>query len=180
MIDGKPVIAVLGADRKDLPDDALTTSVIAARELTQGGYAVITRAGPGVSTAVMKETLGQKGVVVAVTSGGEAPGDRVPAGAEVVEAQGPLAAMQVILERADAAIVLEPDVETLALVLQIWAFGSTPDAPYRQVILVGDAWRVTIKTLADAAGLDARTRAMVTFADTPSEAVESLRYYVAP
>ncbi len=183
MIAGKPlsasIIAVVGPDRADLSDDVLAAAGRVAEQLGKAGYGVITRCGPGVSTAVARAALDAGAALVAVkTDGG--PSHEPPSGADVVAVAGPLAAVQEILNRAEAAIVVAPDVETLALLCQIWAFGATPDAPYRQVILVGAAWRATVKVLADAAGLDARTRAMVSFAETPHEAVESLRYYVAP
>ena len=47
-------------------------------------------------------------------------------------------------------------------------------------MLVGDGWPEIVRALADAAGLDQKTRAMVTFAREPNEAVEALRYYVTP
>ena len=68
----------------------------------------------------------------------------------------------------------------LAALLHVWSYGQTLEGPYQPLILLGDAWPKIVKAIADAAGLDRRTRAMVTFASTPDEAVEALRYYVQP
>jgi hypothetical protein len=91
-----------------------------------------------------------------------------------------LAAMHRLLEASDAIMVLSGDVRSLALLTLVWSWGAEATAPYRQVILVGEGWPEIVRTLADAAGLDARTRAMVTFAPEVPEAIEALRYYVAP
>ena len=76
--------------------------------------------------------------------------------------------------------MLPGDLTALAALLQVWAYGHTRSGPYRPLILLGDQWSGIVGALADAADLDRRTRAMVTFASTPEEAVETLRYYVAP
>ena len=73
-----------------------------------------------------------------------------------------------------------PSLNALAVLTQIWAWGLEPDAPFRQVILLGEGWPEMVRALADAAHLDQKTRAMVTFAREPGEAVEALRYYVTP
>ena len=63
--------------------------------------------------------------------------------------------------------------------MQVWAFGTTSDGPYRPLVLLGDEWPRLVKALAQAANLDRKERAMVTFASAPDEAVESLRYYIS-
>ena len=85
-----------------------------------------------------------------------------------------------LIEVADAVMVMAGDLHALTVLTQIWAWGQEPDTPFRQVLLVGEGWHEIVKSLADAAQLDQKTRAMVTFAREPSEAVEALRYYVAP
>ena len=179
MTEGKPLIAVVGPDRGDLPEDLLASARDVGRALSEAGYGVITRHGGGVSANVVRGLEAGTRAVSVVSSPGEQDTIKSP-GVEVLNTHGPLAAMEAILERADAAIILRADLETLALLFQIWSYGLSPNTPYRQVILLGSAWRATVQALADAASLNARARAMVTFADDPAEAVESLRYYVAP
>lgn len=123
-----------------------------------------------------------EGAEVSVGSGG--PRSSLPVGAggprAPVAGLPVLSAMDRFLGVADAVMVLPGDVRSLALLMLIWSWGAEPSAPYRQVILVGEGWAETVRHLAEAAGLDPRTRAMVTFAPEVSEAIEALRYYVAP
>ncbi len=91
-----------------------------------------------------------------------------------------LQALERVLELASAVILLHGDLHAVALLTQVWSWGLEPDAPFRQTILVGDGWPETVRTLADSVGLDQRTRATVTFAREAPEAIEALRYYVAP
>lgn len=179
MIEGKAAIAVVGPDRSDLNEDNRACAQRIGTQLGLAGYVLVTRCGPGVSQIAAESALAADGQVVAVASG-PSPGEHIPPEATIVEAATPLLGLQAVLDRADAAILVAPDLESLALLCQIWSYGMTPDAPYRQVVLVGAGWRDTVKVLADAAGLDARMRAMVSFAETPDEAIESLRYYIAP
>lgn len=112
-----------------------------------------------------------------VTSG------RVPVGCEkasLVEVAGPLRQLETALDRADAIFFLAGDLTALAALLLVWSHGRSPDGPYRQLVLVGPDWRGTVKALAEAAKLDQRDRAMVTFADSAELAIESVRYYVSP
>jgi hypothetical protein len=139
--------------------------------LALAGYGAVVLDGGFTSAACARGVRQHDGVVVDVaTADGD---DGGPQGAV-------LGAMRRLLEVSDAVMVLPGDVRSLALLLLVWSWGAEPTAPYRQVILVGDGWPETVRHLADAAGLDARTRAMVTFAPEAAEAVEALRYYVAP
>ena len=179
MSESRPLIAVVGPDRKDLPEELLVTANEVGKALSAAGYGIVTRNGVGVSSRVMAGA-GAGATVVSVAASSNDESIPTPPGVEVLRTHGPLSALEAILERADAVIIVRTDLETLALLFQIWSYGLSPNAPYRQVILLGSSWRATVQSLADAAGLDARARAMVTFADEPEEAVESLRYYIAP
>ena len=105
--------------------------------------------------------------------------DSNESGARVVTHASVFRRLEGVLEHADALIALPGGLTSLAALLQVWSFGDTLDGPYRPMVLVGEAWPPIVKALADAASLDRRTRAMVTFANTADEAVETLRYYVS-
>lgn len=143
--------------------------------LAMSGYGTVVLDGGATSVAAAGGARQQGGKVLAVRSGGEAPAEAV-----VEEVSNSLGALARVLEVADALMILPGDVRALALLTLVWSWGSEVDAPYRPVILVGDGWRETVRILADAAQLDQKTRAMVTFAPDAAEAVEALRYYVAP
>ena len=89
-------------------------------------------------------------------------------------------ALAATLDLSDAVMVVDPDISSLAALLHVWSYGQTMEGPYQPLVLLGEAWPKIVKSVADAAELDRRTRAMVTFAANPEEAVEALRYYVQP
>ncbi len=88
--------------------------------------------------------------------------------------------MQLALDVSDAMVLLSPDLDTLAMLMQVWAFALTRDAPFRQVVLHGSEWPDTVQALATAARIDRRVRSMVTFANGVAETVSALRYYIGP
>lgn len=176
MVENTAAIAVLGPSHQAVDDAVLSAARAVGRELASQGYVVVVMGGAGVAEAVASSALAVDGEVVAVTIEGSRPSfsDRVT----LLEASSVLRQMETALQLADAVVVLPGDLPALATMLQIWSYGLTPDAPYRQMILLGERWPSIVKALADAAALDQRTRAMVTFADSPEQGVESLRYYI--
>lgn len=179
MYSDRVVIAVLGpmrfavarADKADKQATALGAT------LAMAGYGVVVAGDGATATAVARGARQQQGLVVAVTETGQ---DFPVADVEVTPQPTLLSGLEQVLAVADALMVLPGDVRALAALALVWSWGSEPEAPYRQVILVGDGWPETVRALADAAQLDQKTRAMVTFAPDVPEAVEALRYYVAP
>jgi predicted Rossmann-fold nucleotide-binding protein len=176
VFEGKPAIAVLGPEAgTDLQVEAARAI---ARLLTERGYVVVTLGLSEAAEAVLAGALRGGGPALTIVAG---PPERPsPKGAQTLEVGSPLQALERALEIADAVVLLEGGLSAMALMMQIWTFGATFDGPYRQVVLMGARWPATVKVLAEAAGLDARTRAMVTFAPDPPQALQALRYYVAP
>jgi predicted Rossmann-fold nucleotide-binding protein len=177
VIGERAAIAVLGPMKGDGPrvTRAGELSAVIGAQLARLGYALVVH-GPGVTAQAATRAARQvDGFVVAVG----AEGLDMP-GASVEARPTSLQALERVLELADAVILLPGDLHAVALLMGLWSWGLEPDAPFRQVILVGDGWPETVRTLADAVGLDQKTRAMVTFAREAPEAVEALRYYVAP
>lgn len=148
------------------------------RTLAATGCAVIVSGGGPVATAAARAALENGGRVVAMVDA-DGPVPEVGAAARVVTHATVFRRIEGVLEHADALIALPGGLSALAALLQVWSYGDTLDGPYRPIVLVGEAWPAIVKALADAAALDRRTRAMVTFATTADEAVETLRYYVS-
>jgi predicted Rossmann-fold nucleotide-binding protein len=173
----RATIAVLGPARfpEARAEKSKQLATAMGATLAMSGYGTVVLDGGATSMAAAVGSRQQGGRVLAVRTGGDAPAD-----ATVEDAPTALAALARVLEVADALMILPGDVRALALLTLVWSWGSEVDAPYRPVILVGDGWRETVRILADAAQLDQKTRAMVTFAPDAAEAVEALRYYVAP
>ncbi len=177
MIGDRAAIAVLGPARADSPRATRTSELASGlgAQLGRLGYGVIVFGQGLVAQAVARAARQADAQVVAVgVSGIDLPQTTVETRPTSLQA------LERVLELADAVILLPGDLHAVALLAEVWSWGLEPDAPFRQVILVGEGWPETVRTLADSIGLDQKTRAMVTFAREAPEAVEALRYYVAP
>tara|TARA_B100002051_G_scaffold229158_1_gene226066 strand:+ start:87 stop:638 length:552 start_codon:yes stop_codon:yes gene_type:complete len=180
--EGRAVIAVLGP-RESSPDgEGTELSSRLGNCLAAAGYGIaLVGAGPGPATAA-SSALAAGGRVIGF-AGPDMPVpdlDQDPGTFEIRRHTSYFAALEATLELSDAVMVIDPDLSALAALLHVWSYGQTLEGPYQPLVLLGDAWPKVVKSIADAAGLDRRTRAMVTFAATPEEAVEALRYYVQP
>jgi predicted Rossmann-fold nucleotide-binding protein len=178
LVDDIPAIAMLGPERDPVSPDTLAMAASLGRALVAAGCGVIVSGGGPVATAAGRAALDSGGRVIAMVDV-DGPTPEIGSGARVVTHASVFRRLEGVLEHADALIALPGGLTSLAALLQVWSFGDTLDGPYRPMVLVGEAWPPIVKALADAASLDRRTRAMVTFANTADEAVETLRYYVS-
>ncbi len=178
----------MGPARADAPKAGRAADLAGAlgHHLGRAGYAIVVEGHGLTALAVARAARQVESQVVSIESRPtrgqldvEHNWGAVP-GVVVEVAEGVFGAIARVLELADAVILLSGDLRAVTLLTQVWAWGLEPDAPYRQTILVGDGWPETVRSLADAVGLDPKTRSMVTFAKEAPEAVEALRYYVAP
>ena len=182
MHEGRAVIAVLGP--RDAPADSEVCDLARrlGTNLASAGYG-ITFLGSGAAPASAGGA--------ALSSGGRVVGfaapdmhvpdlDQEPGVFEIRQESSYFSALEAALDLSDAVMVIDTEISALAALLHVWSYGQTLEGPYQPLILVGDSWPKIVKSIADAAGLDRRTRAMVTFASSPEEAVEALRYYVQP
>ncbi|TNF29948.1 MAG: hypothetical protein EP329_14560 [Deltaproteobacteria bacterium] len=177
MIGDNAAIAVLGPTGADA-ERARTLAESVGAELARLGYTVVVHGDGTTARAATSGARANGGQVQAIVWPGA---DKTPMpGAEKAREPDTLRAMARVLELADALVLVPGGVETTSVLLQIWLYAFTPQAPYRQTVLVGEEWPKTLAALADALHLDPRTRATVTFAREATEAVESLRYYVRP
>jgi predicted Rossmann-fold nucleotide-binding protein len=176
VIHDKPAIAVLGPANGETAE-AIVASVASA--LASNGYAVIVSGHGQTATSAAQAASAQGGSVLIVAEDSDAAAIEPLENQTLVCQPNLLRCTEEILKHADALLVLPGDLQVLAAVTQIWAYGTTQDGPYRPVILLGDEWPRLIKALATAANLDRKQRAMVTFASAPDEAVESLRYFIS-
>ena len=176
VINDKPAIAVLG------PIEGEAEEVVAAQvagALASGGYAVIVSGKGRVAASAARAASAQGGEVVLVLEEKESASTEPLNNQTRVSRPSILQCTEAILDHADALLVLPGDLQALAALMQVWAYGTTEDGPYRPLVLLGDEWPRLVKALATAANLDRKQRAMVTFASAPDEAVESLRYYIS-
>lgn len=149
--------------------------------LGRAGYAVVVEGHGLTARSVARAARQVEAPVVAIEAvGGDPKAWSEITGVDNISADGVLGVLEQVLAHADAMLLLAGDLHAVAVLTQVWSWGLEPDAPYRQVILVGEGWPEAVRTLADAVGLDLKTRAMVTFAKEAPEAVEALRYYISP
>jgi hypothetical protein len=172
----------MGPARADAPRAGRAADLAGAlgHHLGRAGYVVVVEGHGLVAEAAARAARQADAKVVALEDSGGAAAWAGLAGVAVEEVEGAFGAVERALAIADAVVLLAGDLRAVMLLAQVWAWGLEPDAPFRQTILVGDGWPDAVRALADAVGLDAKTRAMVTFAKEAPEAVEALRYYVAP
>ncbi len=172
----------MGPARADAPRAGRAADLAAAlaHHLGRAGYAIVVEGHGLVASAVARAARQADAQVVAIEGPGGAKAWAASPEVVVEEVEGTFGVIERVLAMADAVMLLAGDLRSVTLLTQVWTWGLEADAPYRQTILVGDGWPDAVRTLADAVGLDAKTRAMVTFAKEAPEAVEALRYYIAP
>lgn len=175
LIGDNAAIAVLGPSGTESERSRALAEKVGA-ELTRLGYAVVLHGDGEISRAAAAGARG--GQVHAVVWAG-ADGQALP-GTERIREPDALRALARTLDLADAIVIVPGGLSTVSLLLQMWVYGLSPQAPYRQTVLVGEEWPKTVGALADLLHLDPRARAMVTFAREAGEAVEALRYYARP
>ncbi|MCB9734566.1 MAG: LOG family protein [Deltaproteobacteria bacterium] len=172
------MIAVLGPSGAQDGARQAAPAELLGGELARHGYGVLVAGDGAVARAAAQGARAVAGGLVHVVTWVGA--DEVAGGGGAVEREGDaLRALARGLELADALIILPGGLQTASVLLQMWLWAMTPSAPYRQTILVGDGWPAMVASLAELLKVDTRTRAAVTFARDPREAVEALRYYVS-
>lgn len=182
MFGGNPSIAVLGPEESADEREPSESARAVGRALAAAGYTTIV-AGTGETAGAASagaEALG--GQLLAVT-----PPDADPPGAqhaeghlERIERPSVWQRIEAVLDHADALVILPGDMAALAALTQVWAWGHTPDEPYRPLLLFGTTWYELVEALGMAANLDMRSRSMVAFVEDADQLVETLRYVVAP
>lgn len=177
MIGDNAAIAVLGPSGAGSERATKLAETIGA-ELAGHGYAVVVHGDGQTSRSAAAGARSQGGHVQALVWPG-ADENPMP-GAEKAREPDALRAMARTLDVADALVLVPGGLGTAALLLQIWVYGLSPQAPYRQTVLVGEEWPKVVGALADVLHLGPRARSMVTFAREATEAVEAIRYYARP
>ena len=128
MINDKSAIAILG------PIDGEAQEAVAATvagALAAGGYAVIVSGHGRIATSAVQAASAQGGSVVIVCEESDTSAPEPFGNQTVIKRPSILQCTEAILEHADALLVLPGDLQALAAVTQIWAYGTTPDGPYR-------------------------------------------------
>ncbi len=172
MYNHQTAIAVLGS--KDEPSDAtrsLATRLV--RELCESGYVTITSDEHGCLQDMVRANQNANGVLVLTSADAASKHE----GVKVIQASTILGRLEAILRTADAVVITEGDLQSLAVLFEVWSYGSSPNLPFRPLILLGEHWPTGLDALTKSGWISETEQAMVTTASTVKEAVESLRYY---
>ena len=182
MYKGNATIGVIGPGIDPAEDGDAFLSAPVGRRLAIAGYTVMISGTGDAVMSVARAVDEVGGETVALRPADSVNGMELETvnGLEVLELPSSIRCLETLLDHADAVVLLPGDLTAMAILLQIWAFGHRSNSPFRPILLLGEKWPALVKAVADAAGLDRRSRAMLSFASTPEEAVESLRYYVSP
>jgi predicted Rossmann-fold nucleotide-binding protein len=180
--ESRAIIAVLGPRDASAEPMVIELAEAVGGLLANAGYAMAILGSGGAASAAGGAALAAGGRVLAFAAPNMpvADLDQEPGIYDVQTHPSYFAALEKLLEISDAVMVLDPEIGALAALFHVWSYGNTAEGPYRPLVLLGERWPRIVDSLAEAANLDRRTRAMVTFASTAEEAVEALRYYVHP
>ena len=172
MYNHQTAVAILGSQASP-SEEMLANASNLSRLFTQAGYVTITDESNPCASAIHKSIRSANGTLVVTSPKSESSFS----GAKVLESPSILGRMEAILRTSDAILLLDGGLRSLAILFQVWSYGSSPNLPFRPLVLLGSSWPQAIEALRSAGWLTKNQVAMVTTVNTPEEAVESLRYY---
>ena len=172
MYNHQTAIALLGS--KSQPSEAAERLVATlVRELNEANYVTLASDEHGCLETILSVNRAAKGLVVLASAASESPGE----GVKILQSSSILGRMEAILRTADAVVITDGGLDTLAILFEVWSYGASPNLPFRPVVLVGDMWADGLEALMKAGWISKSEQAMVSTVRTAQEAVESLRYY---
>ena len=171
------VISVFGSASPQAGDLDYAQAEQVGRLLAQAGYAVATGSYVGTMEAVSKGAAEAGGHVIGIAS-------------DAIEAIRPIAPNQYVAEIIryptlrerllhlviynDGAIVLPGGAGTLAELALLWNSVQVNELSPRPIVLLGDLWQQTIAVFDQPQYVKPATRQLLSFADTPADAVQQV------
>lgn len=174
----KKVIAVFGSSAPQPGSEAYEIARTVGRLLAEAGFAVSTGGYGGTMAAVSQGAAEAGGHVIGVTSA-QIEQFR-PTGAnqwvaEEVKFETLRDRLLHLVDHNDGIIVLPGSVGTFSELTLAWSFMQVGEIGKRPFALLGDLWRQTIHTFANSEYLRSQDFALLTFVDTPQEAVSHIQ-----
>jgi uncharacterized protein (TIGR00730 family) len=142
--------------------------------LAKAGYEVVNGGQKGSMDAVARGVSEAGGRCIGITIKDAPWGEPTTWAAEIIRHDDLLIRMRDLLIGSDAWIALPGQVGTLAEVAVGWVLVSSKLIPARRLILVGPRWRKAIQQIGAVLEILDRHLELLTFADTPEEAIDSL------
>lgn len=174
MYNHRAAIALLDSGGESPSGEEARLAQSVAEKLARAGFVTLASGQSALVGPINKGVRGGKGeLVLAVV-----PSDKIPDKVKTIESQTVMGRLETILRVADAIVVLSGGLGSLAVLFEVWSYGSSSNLPFRPLILVGSRWSKGINALKEAGWIGEAQAAMVSLAANADEAVEALRYYV--
>ena len=172
MYNHQTAIAILGSKGEPKEETKRLSSEL-VKTLAQAGYVTLASDEHGCLESMVQANQKAKGLLVLTSA---TPETKHP-GVRILQAPSILGRVEAILRTADAIVITEGGLDSLAVLFEVWSYGSSPNLPFRPLILLGNSWVEGLNALTKAGWITKTEQAMVTTVSTVQEAVESLRYY---
>jgi uncharacterized protein (TIGR00730 family) len=148
--------------------------------LAEHGFSVVTGGYNGAMEAVSrgaKEGGGQTiGVTVNLLAEGQAPNEWVD---QEVKTAALLQRVDTLVEMGSGYVALPGGAGTLVELAAVWNLAQLGALHGKPIVVLGEGWRTTLHGMLDRLHIDERDLALLTFVDTPEEAVEALERRLA-
>jgi uncharacterized protein (TIGR00730 family) len=177
------IIAVFGSAAPQPGSGDYDQAYGLGRLLAQAGYTVATGGYSGTMAAVSQGAHDAGGHVVGVTCG-QIERFR-PLGCnewvkEEIKYETLRERLMHLVTHNDGMVVLPGGIGTLSEMALAWSFLQTGEIERRPLVLLGDMWRRTVEAFARPTYVPEMHQALLSFADTPAQAVAILKARTAP
>lgn len=174
MYNHRAAIALLDSGGESPSGEEAKLAQSVAQKLATAGFVTLASGQSALLGPMNKGVQAGKGELVLAVG----PSDKVPGKVKTIESKTAMGRLETILRVADAIVVLSGGLGSLAVLFEVWGYGSSSSRPFRPLILVGPSWAKGIDALKGAGWIGETEAAMVSLVANAEEAVEALRYYV--
>lgn len=179
---GQPVISVFGSASPLPGSPGYETARVVGRLLAEAGFVVATGGYSGTMAGASQGAAEAGGHVIGVTSRRIEQFRPMPANQWVVEEikyETLQERLMHLVMRNDGMIALPGGIGTLSETALAWSFMQVEEMPARPLVLVGKAWRDTIRAYSGTDRIRPRDMDLIYFATSPETAVSYIRQVLA-
>jgi uncharacterized protein (TIGR00730 family) len=173
----RPVIAVFGSSRPRSGTDAYTLARTLGSRLAGAGFAVATGGYEGTMAAVSQGAAEAGGHVIGVGCSrieGFRGASFNPFVVEPILYETLTDRLLHLVRNNDGMVVMPGGIGTLSELALAWSLLQVGEIEPRPLVLLGDVWRDTLATFMATDHMSGADRALLTFASTPEDVVETL------
>ncbi|MGJ3240256.1 MAG: TIGR00730 family Rossman fold protein [Anaerolineae bacterium] len=171
------VVAVFGSARVEPVHAVYQQSYAIGEALARAGYITMTGGCGGVMEATSKGACEAGGIVYGITvaqlaSIGESETNQWVS--DEVQCATLPERVQYLAERADAYLVMPGGLGTVQELVEVWQAMRLGDLPTKPLLIYGDFWKPLVTTLLQAGYINQREIKLVTYVETPQQALDAL------